>query len=597
VGKYGTLGSAFDRIFRNTLNKALDDVDTDIKAQKKRVDDLIVGNPQPSEVVDARGGKPVLKDRLDDLSSSLAQKANQTDLDAVDNRVDNIIATAGDGTIPTELSDLRTGSDGTVYTTAKQRADSEYNNSIHKVVGKNKFNKNDVTTGYMYDANSGNLWASAGYSVSAKFPVKPNTTYNIRKATRVLQWNSSKAYISGVGISTTDYVLTTSANTYYLAIDTQNANLSIAQVEEGSAYTSYEEYKLVLDTSTLGANSISKDKLESSVANYLTTELVTVNEIILPSVVTAVVGRELNIYYDNIIKTDLSLDNYNILVTCPKGLYLDDRFTVTPAAGDVGSHALQFVVFDKKGNLLLRKDITLNIIADNVLPSEKKFLFIGDSLTDFNVYLTELKNLLGANLTLLGTRGTAPVKHEGRGGWSTVNYVSNATVGATVNAFWNTSTSAFDFSYYMTQQGYTSLDYVVIFLGTNDLSTGEDNVVANIKTMINSIQAYNSAIKVFVVQTPPPSNSQYIFGEGRIFHWDVKKKYQGFDKRFMTEFTNTIPVYINLDSVNDFPTKQVQISARNTGTRTVSSDRYHPNNYGYYKIADIIYNTIIKEIS
>jgi hypothetical protein len=74
VGKYGTLGSAFDRIFRNTLNKALDDVDVDIKVQKKRVDDLIVGNPQPSEVVDSRGGFPVLKDRLDGLDSSVAQK-------------------------------------------------------------------------------------------------------------------------------------------------------------------------------------------------------------------------------------------------------------------------------------------------------------------------------------------------------------------------------------------------------------------------------------------------------------------------------------------------------------------------------------------
>jgi peptidoglycan/xylan/chitin deacetylase (PgdA/CDA1 family) len=73
VGKYGTLGSAFDRIFRNTLNKALDDVDTDINAQKKRVDDLITGTPQPSEVVDARGGFPVLSGRLDDLSSSVAQ--------------------------------------------------------------------------------------------------------------------------------------------------------------------------------------------------------------------------------------------------------------------------------------------------------------------------------------------------------------------------------------------------------------------------------------------------------------------------------------------------------------------------------------------
>jgi hypothetical protein len=75
VGKYGTLGSAFDRIFRNTLNIAFDDVDTDIQAQKKRVDDLIKGTPQPSEVVDSRGGFPVLGDRLNDLTSNLAKVA------------------------------------------------------------------------------------------------------------------------------------------------------------------------------------------------------------------------------------------------------------------------------------------------------------------------------------------------------------------------------------------------------------------------------------------------------------------------------------------------------------------------------------------
>jgi hypothetical protein len=78
VGKYGTLGSAFDRIFRNTLNKALDDVDTDIQAQKKRVDDLIVGTSQPSEVVDSRGGFPVLGARLDDVTSQLAQNRKRT---------------------------------------------------------------------------------------------------------------------------------------------------------------------------------------------------------------------------------------------------------------------------------------------------------------------------------------------------------------------------------------------------------------------------------------------------------------------------------------------------------------------------------------
>jgi lysophospholipase L1-like esterase len=86
MGKYKTFGSRFDRVHRNDLNANFAAVEADINAQKNRVDELITGTPQPSEVVDARGGFPVLSGRLDDLSSSLAQSAMQaltldTDID------------------------------------------------------------------------------------------------------------------------------------------------------------------------------------------------------------------------------------------------------------------------------------------------------------------------------------------------------------------------------------------------------------------------------------------------------------------------------------------------------------------------------------
>jgi hypothetical protein len=76
MGKYRTLGALLDRVFRNDLNANFNDVDIDIKAQKNRVDDLIKKTPQPSEVVDSRGGFPVLGDRLESLSSSVAQSAD-----------------------------------------------------------------------------------------------------------------------------------------------------------------------------------------------------------------------------------------------------------------------------------------------------------------------------------------------------------------------------------------------------------------------------------------------------------------------------------------------------------------------------------------
>lgn len=73
MGKYRVLGSFLDRVFRNNLNDNFNDVDADIRAQKKRVDDLILSVPQPSEVIDARGGAPVLRDRLDGVDAQLAE--------------------------------------------------------------------------------------------------------------------------------------------------------------------------------------------------------------------------------------------------------------------------------------------------------------------------------------------------------------------------------------------------------------------------------------------------------------------------------------------------------------------------------------------
>jgi len=78
MGKYQDFGIALDRVFRNLLNFFKDDVDARIDEQKTRVDSLIVGTPQPSEVVDARGTFPVLRDRLDDVSSQMAQNVKKT---------------------------------------------------------------------------------------------------------------------------------------------------------------------------------------------------------------------------------------------------------------------------------------------------------------------------------------------------------------------------------------------------------------------------------------------------------------------------------------------------------------------------------------
>ena len=93
------------------------------------------------EIAGARGGFDTLGERLNYTATQLAQ---------TDSRIDNVIATAGDGTIPTELSDIRVGADGSLYDTAGQAVRSQFNdfysfknNATNTVMPANLLNLND----------------------------------------------------------------------------------------------------------------------------------------------------------------------------------------------------------------------------------------------------------------------------------------------------------------------------------------------------------------------------------------------------------------------------------------------------------------------
>jgi lysophospholipase L1-like esterase len=118
MGKYKTFGSRFDRVHRNDLNSNFAAVEADINAQKNRVDDLITGTPQPSEVVDARGGETTLGTRLNNLSSSLAQTS--TEIDATNLRVDELVIGSGDANV--EVSDAHVSTvKNKTFTTVRNR--------------------------------------------------------------------------------------------------------------------------------------------------------------------------------------------------------------------------------------------------------------------------------------------------------------------------------------------------------------------------------------------------------------------------------------------------------------------------------------------
>lgn len=335
--------------------------------------------------------------------------------------------------------------------------------------------------------------------------------------------------------------------------------------------------------------------------------------IIAPPKITVLTGHELNIYTDNMLLCD-NIKNYEVRWSFTGNLNSmaiaqEDclRFpaTITSAMTDVATLRVR----DKlTGTLITSAQIPVEVITEPTI-SGKNVIFIGDSLTEATYYPAEIQNNLSdGGITSLGTRSNyiyinevgMRVPHEGRSGWSVTNYLSASSYNGATNSFYNPNTSAFDFSYYMTQQGYSSVDAVCISLGTNGVTAISTNV-NGINTMIDSIHAYNPDIKVFVALITPPAIQD---GWRSIQNTDEWKRQQlALVEAYISAFANrtdnvdVIPWYLAIHRDYDFPRVQVAESARNPIVITRSNNNVHPSVYGYLKMADMLYNILVSKLA
>ena len=227
-------------------------------------------------------------------------------------------------------------------------------------------------------------------------------------------------------------------------------------------------------------------------------------------------------------------------------------------------------------------------------------LVLGDSTIDQSdggvvKHMSDIFTAAEKTLTLLGTLDTATYPNEGRAGWALKDYVGQTTrgrneeAGATyTNPFWNATAEKFDFSYYMSEQGYSGVDYVVIQLGINDLG-GVDmaDPYAYIQTMygwlceiIDSVLDYNSSIKI-ILDLPTTVNA------------DDTKIAQTSEIRFVQLARIALyNSYVIDQSLKDYAWTSVRPSYCHLvlDPDTDFNDSVHPNSGGYLKMAKEVVN-------
>ena len=315
--------------------------------------------------------------------------------------------------------------------------------------------------------------------------------------------------------------------------------------------------------------------------------------LVVPPKIYGVSNKEIALYLDNI--TASKLDNYMFRKVSGTG-DLKSRNRIIYNIDTTGwADKTKLEIYKDDGAKIKDLEIPFKIVSETANDGIiKKCIFIGDSFIANGNITSELVRLFDndvMNVELLGTRGSGTNKHEGRSGWSSYDYVATSSFNNFTNGFLNNG--IFDFGYYINQNSIDVPDYVFIQVGINDIwrPMNGTTTIKNLQTMINSIKAFNSNIKVGIALVCPPYLGEY----------GVNNKYNHLKRIKLNEtiidaFSNKesenvfiVPINVNLDTIYNFTIGTTVINSRNNNTISDCTDTTHPANSGYYQIADSYY--------
>ena len=306
----------------------------------------------------------------------------------------------------------------------------------------------------------------------------------------------------------------------------------------------------------------------------------------LPPKIYTRVGKPIRLHLRNLVNDNYHI-NWGVYTAFADIRTYDDYIEITPISA--GQKNVSYHIYDSHHDEV--ESGTTQLVVSSSAPNDQTVLLIGDStVEESNMLPTYLWNCFdsdGKTVTLLGHKGTGNYKHEGYSGWKLTDFM-NASKSSVTNPFYDPEGQTFDFSYYMAQQGYSSVDKVVIQLGTNDASASEvgqdlTGSLDALETMISSIHSFNANIRILIDLPMMPTLICEKFAEkyqGTGFDWVLRANEQRLNKAIVDTYRDVS--YITLVCTN----------AILEGTKDIC-DNVHPTPDGYKKIAEQIYHTIM----
>lgn len=505
-----------------------------------------------------------------------------------------------------EVTDIRTAWNRIIYDSAGDsvRTQVKNNNDIIKQISiehrsRNYYNKNDITVGqtqYLSNAiyvEPGDHFYFSGHRDRPDL-LSPLNCWGCHFYDGAMnELSLSDHWITEVTVPDND-------NIVFMKVQFPEIDYQYIMFEKDTVTRQWEEYYEPYYTIADSSIVEQLNQINSKITNLNSEEFV------LPKKLYGCVDQEYNVYYENILKysdknTFAGCDISGNLANCER---LADRLIWKPQS--TGQTDITINLYkDNWNDLIKSKNIKMVASPKITGSSTVSTIVIGDSKIAFGQtvrYLSQLFENDQMTLNLLGSRydnndtGDPTFRHDGFGGWTTFNFVHSPSVNGVTNPFYNPSTQIYDFSYYMTNQGYNAVDYVFILLGTNDFYTSASDIISDTNIMINSIKSFSTDIKIIIG-----------LNEGDYFpkkEWRTRNiKFLDFNKAKIQAYEDTItnvyviPLYINIDLYQDYPLQNVPLSQAdemtNSGkTRVYCADGIHQNNVGFYKMAQTLYGFI-----